>query len=140
VGLLLVVIVTAAGADDGAAAPGLPGRLDEVATPRLRVIRGDQEYRNHDLIEWQLKNRPVYHVMVVSRPKGARGFVPVAKRWAVERSFAWLLRDRRHVRDFERLVASSEARIRLSGIHLMLRRLCPGSTRKEPPFRYRTAS
>jgi len=44
-------------------------------------------------------------------------------RWAVERTFAWLLNDRRHSRDYERLTTNSEAMIQLSMIRLLLNRL-----------------
>src|SRR3954451_24077095 len=40
-GLLMVVLVTAASADDGATAPALLGRLDRHRFPRLEVIWGD---------------------------------------------------------------------------------------------------
>jgi putative transposase len=43
-------------------------------------------------------------------------------RWAVERTFAWLLNDRRHSRDDERLTANSAAMIQMSMIRLLLNR------------------
>ena len=45
------------------------------------------------------------------------------KRWFVERTFAWISRNRRFARDFERHVRSVVAFIRLSMIRIMLRRL-----------------
>ncbi|WP_461141970.1 hypothetical protein [Spirosoma pomorum] len=36
-----------------------------------------------------------------SRPASARGFVPVAKRWVVERSIAWTNFFRRVTKDYE---------------------------------------
>src|SRR5690349_18821811 len=44
-GLLMAVLVTAASADDGAAAPRLLGRLDRGRFPRLETIWGDGKYR-----------------------------------------------------------------------------------------------
>ena len=52
-------------------------------------------------------------------------FVPVAKRWVVERTFAWLSDYRRLDKDQERLVRNSVAMIRLASISMMLRRLVP---------------
>ena len=52
-----------------------------------------------------------------------KGFQVVPWRWAVERTFAWLLTDRRHSRDYERLTTNSEAMIQLSMIRLLLKRL-----------------
>jgi len=50
-------------------------------------------------------------------------FVVLPKRWIVERSFAWISRNRRLARDFERHVRKAAAFIRLAMIRLMLRRL-----------------
>jgi len=59
------------------------------------------------------------------RPEGTKGFVPLKKRWVVERTNAWNGRCRRHSKDYERKPESSAAMIRLSNVHLMLRRLAP---------------
>ena len=45
------------------------------------------------------------------------------KRWIVERTFAWISRDRRLARDFERYAATVAAFVRLAMIRIMLRRL-----------------
>ena len=50
-------------------------------------------------------------------------FVIVPKRWVVERTFAWIARNRRLARDFERYARTVAAFIRLAMIRLMLRRL-----------------
>jgi len=44
-------------------------------------------------------------------------------RWAVERTFAWLLNDRRHSRDYARLTVNSATMIQISMIRLLLHRL-----------------
>jgi putative transposase len=51
-----------------------------------------------------------------------KGFHVIPWRWAVERTFAWLLHDRRHRRDYERLTANSAAMIQISMIRLLLNR------------------
>jgi putative transposase len=53
----------------------------------------------------------------------APGFHELARRWVVERTFAWLLFNRRLSRDYERLCATSENWIYLAMIRLMVRRL-----------------
>jgi putative transposase len=137
-GLLLTVVVTAAAIDDGVAAPQVLVNIDPAAHPRLEKIWGDNKYHNHKLHAWLKANRAEWELEVKSRPKSADGFAPVPKRWVVERTFAWLGRYRRHSKDYERRTDSSEAMIRVSAVHLMLRRLAPG--KKTPVFGYRAAA
>jgi putative transposase len=81
-------------------------------------------------------NKKTYRIEVVARPLGSKGFVLLHRRWVVERTLAWLGRYRRHSKDYERRTASSEAMVKVSMIHLMLRRLKPDKTRRENPFHY----
>ena len=133
-GLLLAVTVTAANADDGTSAPRVLEKLDAGRFPRLDTIRGDKKYRNHSLNRWLLKNGKPYKIEVVHRPAGAKGFVLLPYRWVVERSFAWVGRYRRTSKDYEQTTPSSEAVVKASFVHLMLRRLRPAKT--DPVFRY----
>jgi transposase len=50
-------------------------------------------------------------------------FVVLPKRWIVERTFAWISRNRRLARDYERYARTVAAFIRLAMIRIMLRRL-----------------
>jgi transposase len=50
-------------------------------------------------------------------------FVVLPKRWIVERSFAWIGRNRRLTRDFERYARTVGAFVRLAMIRIMLKRL-----------------
>ncbi|MFF0007490.1 transposase [Streptomyces tibetensis] len=59
----------------------------------------------------------------VPRRKDQDGFAVLAKRWRVERAISWLMRARRNVRDYERLISHSEAHITWTFITLMVRRL-----------------
>ena len=52
-----------------------------------------------------------------------KGFQVVKHRWKVERTLAWLLNDRRHSRDYERLTVSSAVMVQMSMIRLLLKRL-----------------
>jgi putative transposase len=138
-GLLLVVLVTAANRDDGTTAPRLLTELRADAFPRLSVVWADAKYRNDALDTW-LRGQDRLRVEVTSRPEGQKGFHPLPKRWVVEQTFAGLIRSRRLVRDFERLPGTSAAMVKLSSIHRMARRARPSRGRRK--FRYppKTAS
>ena len=58
------------------------------------------------------------------------------KRWVVERSLAWLGRDRRHSKDYEWTPQSSEAWVRIGSVRGMLRRLAPDKERPANLFKY----
>ena len=92
--------------------------------------------RCHKLDRW-LEQQPVgYEIEVVSRPIGAKGFVLLHRRWVVERSIAWMGRYRRLSKDYEYETSSSEARIQISAMQRMLRRLRPNKDAQGPPFKY----
>jgi putative transposase len=136
-GLVLLALVTAASVTDAHAAADVIGCLPMGRLPRLRVIWADATYATHALFEevaWWGR----YWLGIVRRPAGAKGWLLLPKRWVVERTFAWLLRYRRHSRDYERETGSSEAMIHVSMISLMLRRLEPEPVKH--PFRYRSAA
>jgi putative transposase len=134
IGLLLVVLSTSAGLDDGAAAIKLLAQISGEEFPRLTVIFGDSKYHNHDLETWLTEHRPGWRIEVRKRPEGSTGFTPLPKRWVVERTNAWNGRCRRNSKDYERKPESSAAQIQLSHIQLMLHRLSPVP---QPEFHYR---
>ena len=136
-GLLLVVLVTVASADDGTTAPEVWGRLTAEHQSRLEVIWADGKYHNHHLEGWLVQTGAGYRLEVVSRPPGSVGYVKLPKRWVVERTFAWLGRYRRLGRDYERYADSSEAMVQVGSIHRMLRLLKPDPAKKQVPFKYR---
>ena len=61
-------------------------------------------------------------VEVVKRTPGQTGFQPVAKRWVVERTFGWLVRWRRLVRDYERRLDVSESMTQIALASILLKR------------------
>ena len=138
-GLLLVVFVSSAAIDDAVAAPQVLKHLGLATYPRLAVIWADSKYHNHGLNEWIATESPgTWRLEVVRRPAGSTGFVLLPKRWVVERTLAWLGRCRRNSKDYERRTDSSESMLRVSAIHLMLKRLQPSNV--YPPFHYRAAA
>jgi putative transposase len=134
-GLLLAVLVTAADVHDARAACTLFHRRLWDDLPRLEVVYTDSQYTaaypDEEVFSWSPFRR-----QVVSRPEGAEGFVKLPQRWVAERTIAWLGRSRRLSKDCERQTESSEAMIRVSMIHLMLRRLAPAEQSHTQRFRY----
>jgi putative transposase len=138
-GLLLTVVVTSAAVDDAAAAPQVLKQLDAKSYPRLQTVWADSKYHNHALHAWKAKqaNLP-WQLEVVKRPKDAKGFVLLPKRWVVERTNAWNGRARRLSKDYERRTDSSEAMIRIRAIDVLRRRMYV--TKRQAAFRYRLAA
>lgn len=64
-----------------------------------------------------------WKIEIIKRSDIAKGFVVLPKRWVVERTLAWISRNRRLSRDFERYATTVTAFIRLAMIRIMLRRL-----------------
>jgi transposase len=60
---------------------------------------------------------------IVKRAAAAQGFVLLPRRWVVERTLAWLNRNRRLARDFKATIASAETWLWIASVKLMVRRL-----------------
>ena len=99
------------------------------------MVYADSQHRAECLQEEVFDLAP-FRLHVVSRPDGEEGWVKLPQRWVVERTFAWLYRSRRLSKDYEREPESSEAMLRVSMIHLMLRRLAPVPQPHTQRFRY----
>ena len=133
-GMLLLVIVTAANVQDAAAGQQVLGRVhDSEAFPGLEIVNADLGYRGK-LPDW-VETNTSFKLNIKNRPEGSKGFVVIRQRWVVERTFGWFNRFRRLSRDVERTVDSSENMVRISMIQLMLKRLAP--TAPPPKFKYR---
>ncbi len=98
-GLLLAVLVTAASVQDSVAGTRL---LDQAAAdhPRVRKVWVDGGYRQR-LVE-HAATLGIDREITAGTP-GARGFTPIPKQWAVERTYGWLMLHRRLARDYETL-------------------------------------
>ena len=119
-GLLLVVVVTAASVSDPKGARMVFKRLGG-AGKKLRRIWVDGTYRGK-LLDW-VSDHCWFLLEPVLRSDEMKGFVLLKRRWVVERTFAWLTQCRRLGKDYEVLPASSEAMIYIAMTRLMIRRL-----------------
>jgi putative transposase len=120
-GLLLAVVVTPANVQDYDGAKEVFNTIGR-RFRRLGTIYADSIYVCNGLVGWVWAYW-LRILEVVKRPRGSKGFVVVAKRWIVERTFAWLSRCRRLAKDYERSPKVSETWIHVSMIQHMLRRL-----------------
>jgi transposase len=119
-GLLLAVVVTIAGIQDRDAA----NRLLTVLSSRFSTISlvwVDGGYAGR-LVLWARKVLSIT-VEVVKRTDDVTGFKVLPRRWVVERTFAWISKFRRCVRDYETLPTHHEAMVHISMIMTMSRRL-----------------
>ena len=127
-GLLLAVVVTAANVGDRTGAKLLVIALLNVCT-RLKLIWADSGYGGAPLATW-IRSVAGVTTQVIKRTE-LHVFRVVPRRWVVERSFGWLLRYRRLVRDYERRSEHHEAMVYWATVLLMTRRLA--RRRSDPP-------
>jgi putative transposase len=122
-GLLIAVVVTSADTDDRLGFVELLSQYFADGVKRRRKLWVDGAYPAEWLEEWVrgLKHTHTIDLEATTNTEG-KGFHVIPWRWAVERTCAWLLNDRRHSRDYERLTANSAAMIQISMIRLLLNR------------------
>ena len=120
-GSLLYVLVQPADVQDNHGAVPLL-RIVGKKFPTLRHIFADRVYRGPklrnalaDLGEWVIE--------IVTRSKSVGAFKPEPRRWVVERTFAWLGRNRRLAKDYEASIASAEVWVLIASVRLLSRRL-----------------
>jgi len=118
-GLLLVVVVLAASVQDRDGAKSV--LLDTYLRTPVRFVFADGGFAGRFLDWAQQIVRTTVHI--VRKPAGQQGFAVIPRRWAVERTLAWLTAHRRLARDYERHPAMSEAMIRWAAINTIPRRI-----------------
>ncbi|MEU8733684.1 IS5 family transposase [Streptomyces tendae] len=129
IGLLLMVLVTAADVTDRQAARVMLPRLREKFRKNT-LIWADGGYSGR-LVTWA-REKLQLALEIVKRSDDMSGFVVLPRRWCVERTLGWLMRSRRLVRDFETLPASGETFVYFSMAMLMSRRLARTASRPRP--------
>ena len=121
-GSVLVAEVHAASVQDRDGAPAVIVALLEVAAS-VKKLFADSGYAGPKLQE-ALKDLGASELVeIVPKPKGAKGFTVLYRRWVVERTFAWMGRCRRLAKDVERTLASSLAWVKLAACRFLMRRV-----------------
>jgi putative transposase len=120
-GLLLALLVHAADIQDNHGAVPLLRSLGR-RFPKLRYIFADRVYRGPKLLD-ALADLGQWVIEIVTRSQSVGTFKAEPKRWVIERTFAWLGRNRRLAKDFEATIASAEAWVLIANVRLLTRRL-----------------
>jgi transposase len=121
IGLLVGAIVHPADVQDRDGAPPLLASVRS-AFPWLRHVFADSAYAG-DKLKGALEKLGIWTLEVVKRSDVAKGFVLLPRRWVVERTLAWLNRNRRLAKDFEATTESSVTWLFIASVKLMSRRL-----------------
>ncbi len=90
-------------------------------SPTCGTSSPDGAYRGPKLAQ-ALKQIGKWTVEIVMRSDD-KGFELLPRRWVVERTLAWLNRNRRLAKDFEASIASAEAWLYMASLQLLMRRL-----------------
>ena len=120
-GLLVANRVEPADTSDRRAGALLLGGLSALF-PRIRTVIADAGHESRKLAR-TLKQHQGWQLRIVKRRQ--RAFKITGLTWIVERSFAWLGRNRRLSKDYEYRLQTSETMIDLAAILLMLDRIAP---------------
>jgi transposase len=136
-GLILAVVVTPANVQDRDGAVPLI-HLAALLYPTIVKILVDGAYVG-SVID-QAAAAPGIAVEVTKRNEQVKGFVPVRKRWVVERTFGWTGRYRRTSKDYERYCETEQYVMQWVMASLLLRRLAPKDEPNSPPLQLRRAA
>ena len=119
-GRLLMINLTTADISDSAGAQMI---LDAIRKrwPWLKHLFADGAYDRSTLMDKAAFLDFV--IEIVRRIEGQEGFEVLPRRWVVERTFGWMMRWRRLVRDYETRIDVSEAMIHVAMGSLLLRRI-----------------
>ncbi len=90
--------------------------------PWLRHIFADGGYAG-DKLKDALRRIGKWTIAIIKRSDAASGFEVLPRRWVVERTLAWLNRNRRLAKDFEQTIASATAWLFLASVQLLARRV-----------------
>ena len=116
----MAVVVTMAGIQDRDGAVRLLAAM-RAQCSTISLVWADGGYAGR-LIDWA-KHVLSLTVQVVKRTDDVKGFKVLPRRWVVERTFAWICKHRRCVRDYETRLDHHEAIVYIAMIATMSRRL-----------------
>ena len=121
IGLPVGMIVHPANVQDRDGAPDLLASVSNLY-PWLRHVFADGGYAG-DMLKGALEGLGNWTIEIVKRSDAAKGFILLPRRWVVERTIAWLNRNRRLAKDVEATIESSVTWLYIASVKLMSRRL-----------------
>lgn len=74
-------------------------------------------------LEESLAKTGRWTLQIVKRSGTAKGFQLLPRHWVIERTLAWLNRNRRLAKDIEATIESAKAWLMIASVKLMIRRL-----------------
>jgi len=119
-GLPLVLVIHAADIQDRDGLTQVCRRIRR-RFPWLALVFADGGYQGDQTICSAAQER--LRLEIVKRPRDAAGFHLLPRRWVIERTFAWLGRNRRLAKDVEKLIETSTAMAAIAIVQLLVRRL-----------------
>lgn len=120
-GLLLVAVVHGANIQDRDGALRVFKAMGKLF-PSLKTVFADAAYSGEKLRS-ALQPLGPWKIEIIKRSDTAKGFQVLPKRWVVERTLAWISRNRRMAKDFEALIENATTYVLIAMIKLMTRRL-----------------
>jgi transposase len=120
-GLLVGAVVHTADIQDRDGAPAVFEKVRH-GFPWLRHVFADAAYSGQKL-ETALAALGQWTLEIVRRSEFSQGFTLLPRRWVVERTIAWLNRNRRLAKDFEATIESAQAWVMIASVKLLSRRL-----------------
>lgn len=123
-GLMVDVSVTPANVHDTHGAKKVLRKAAKWLRKAPKVIYADKGYQGKPLATWVKDNIGARMCTSNNPAMVAKRFIPMPKRWVVERTFAWFGDYRRLDKDQERLIDHSVAMIRWAMVSFTLKHIC----------------
>ncbi len=120
-GLLVGAIVHTADIQDRDGAPDVLASIRQTF-PWLRHVFADGGYAG-DKLRTALTKIGTWTLDIIKRSDAAKGFKLLPRRWVVERTIAWLNRNRRLAKDFERTIESATTWLFIASVNQITRRI-----------------
>ena len=124
IGLMVGAAIHPADVQDRDGAPLVIEAIHDLF-PWLRHLFADSAYSGDKLLK-ALAKFGEWSIEIIKRMADTAGFEVLPRRWVVERTLAWLNRNRRLAKDFEASIESAKAWVYIASVQLIIRRIaCP---------------